>query len=472
MTTLRYFTYPLFFFFGFSLTSCQGADTLKITLHRSFLTASKINLTSVDMISMESMSIGHVLHRATNQTILGVIIPQSQFASLEIDGVFIPLFLEPGYDLQLYLDTLSRQPSVRFEGHSASANTYLTKANAIRMRVEQSAGKFYFELSAAEFVTHLKATKGLYAQLDQTFLAKLTLADSLKEVLSGRNQANLAFMQQNYAMTHPQPNQPADPLNVAGPPLPFSPHFIQTKMAEYAMVMNVYVSYTLPNLLGLQQMSSEQKSLLVDQYIQTGTFTPAEKEYLRAKNVHAWLTLVGISPETDVLFARYKTSFPHSVYFPTLAQLYHKWSTLAPGQPAPDFYGVTPMGDTLALSSLKGKVVYVDVWATWCGPCRAEFPQAKQLQQQFSADSAVVFLYVSIDQNQAAWKKLLQEDPQFEGVHINQVSTEQAGSLWKPYLLSGIPRYLLIDQQGRIVQANADRPSSGKVAEAIQKLLF
>ncbi|AUD02138.1 TlpA family protein disulfide reductase [Spirosoma pollinicola] len=105
-------------------------------------------------------------------------------------------------------------------------------------------------------------------------------------------------------------------------------------------------------------------------------------------------------------------------------------------------------------------------------PCRAEFPQAKQLQQQFSSTSGVVFLYVSIDQNQVAWKKLLQDDTHPTGVHINQASVEQAGSLWKPYLLMGIPRYILIDQKGRIVQANADHPSSGKVAAAIQKLLL
>lgn len=168
---------------------------------------------------------------------------------------------------------------------------------------------------------------------------------------------------------------------------------------------------------------------------------------------------------------QYKASYPASVYLPTLDQLYQKWMALASGQPAPDFYGVTPTGDTLRLTSLRGKVVYVDVWATWCAPCRAEFPQAKQLQQQFSTNPGVVFLYVSIDQNQVAWKKLLQEDRQLTGIHINQLSMEQPGSLWKPYLLTGIPRYILIDQKGLIVQANADHPSSGKVAAAIQQLL-
>lgn len=136
------------------------------------------------------------------------------------------------------------------------------------------------------------------------------------------------------------------------------------------------------------------------------------------------------------------------------------------------FLCLTPKGDTLALSSLKGKVVYVDVWATWCAPCRAEFPQAKHLQQQFSGDPKVVFLYVSVDQNQAAWKKLLQGDAHLAGIHINQASAEQPGSLWKPYLLRDIPRYILIDQKGRIVKAKADRPSSGKVAAAIQELLL
>jgi thiol-disulfide isomerase/thioredoxin len=455
-----------------SLAISQPSDALTITLHRSFLKPPKVRLTSVDMVSSEPMPVGRIVGQQTNQVALEVVITRPQFAFLEVDGTYIPLYLEPKYDLQLYMGSAD-SVSIRFEGSGAIPNDYLAKANAIRRGAELSAGTHYMQLSLTEFMAHLKAVRGQYEQLDQTVLAKANLADSLKDLLSDRNQVGLTFIQQNYVIAQygEKLAQVPDLLTASIQPPVFNARFVWFKLPEYADVANVYVSFILRNLLSAPGATSESAAASVDQFIQQSTYSPMAKAYFRATNCYHSLRFEGITPTTDSLLARYKISFPQSTYFPTLANLYQKWSSLASGQPAPDFYGVTPGGDTLSLRSLKGKVVYVDVWATWCVPCRAEFPQAKQVQQQFLTTPGVVFLFVSVDQNQTAWKKLLQADPHLRGIHINQASSEQPGSLWKPYLMRGIPRYILIDQQGRIIQANADQPSSGKVVAAIQKLL-
>jgi hypothetical protein len=64
---------------------------------------------------------------------------------------------------------------------------------------------------------------------------------------------------------------------------------------------------------------------------------------------------------------------------------------LGPGKPATDVTGLTTDGKKVSLSSLKGKVVYVDVWATWCAPCRAEFPDSKKLVKEFEGNDQVEF---------------------------------------------------------------------------------
>lgn len=115
--------------------------------------------------------------------------------------------------------------------------------------------------------------------------------------------------------------------------------------------------------------------------------------------------------------------------------------------------------------------MYIDVWATWCGPCIAEFPKSKQLQKKFQNNSKVEFLYVSVDKNKEAWKKMLADDMNFKGIHIIQIEGH-GESIWESYQISGIPRYILIDQNGDIVSSDAARPSSGEIEKEINDLLL
>ena len=96
--------------------------------------------------------------------------------------------------------------------------------------------------------------------------------------------------------------------------------------------------------------------------------------------------------------------------------------------------------------------------------------EIKKLQKKFEDNDNVVFLYVSVDKNQEAWKKMLQEDLDFKGTHIIEIEGNGT-SIWESYQIWGIPRYMLIDEKGVIVNANAPLPSSGEVAGEIEKLL-
>lgn len=97
--------------------------------------------------------------------------------------------------------------------------------------------------------------------------------------------------------------------------------------------------------------------------------------------------------------------------------------------------------------------------------------RVQALQKRFTDNNQVAFLYVSIDRDAAAWQKFLATDPDFKGVHIHQPPGEHFDSLWSVYQLSSIPRYMLIDQAGKLVDVNAARPSSGKIAGEIERLL-
>ncbi len=140
---------------------------------------------------------------------------------------------------------------------------------------------------------------------------------------------------------------------------------------------------------------------------------------------------------------------------------------LEPGNPAPDFAFESLDGDTLGMSDFLGRVVYIDVWATWCGPCIGEHPYLEELQEEFK-DENVTFVSVSIDNTKEPWEKMVHKK-QLGGVHLYAPGGWKA-QIMESYMINGIPRFILVDQEGNIVSSDAPRPS-GAIAEELKQLL-
>ena len=121
------------------------------------------------------------------------------------------------------------------------------------------------------------------------------------------------------------------------------------------------------------------------------------------------------------------------------------------GQPAPEIELETPEGKELALSSLKGKVVLIDFWASWCGPCRKEMPNVVKAYAKFKNMGFEIF-GVSLDQNKARWIEAIQKD----GITWPQVSDlkQWQSSVVRQYNIQGIPYTVLLDREGNILAKN------------------
>jgi thiol-disulfide isomerase/thioredoxin len=115
----------------------------------------------------------------------------------------------------------------------------------------------------------------------------------------------------------------------------------------------------------------------------------------------------------------------------------------------------------------RGKVTYVDIWATWCGPCIEEFPYSKKLQKGFSVDK-VSFVYVCIESKQNSYEKALREF-KLSGTHY-LLDSDQSTELRKVLEIEGIPRYMLIDANGKLVSIRW-RPSDDATKGEITKLI-
>jgi peroxiredoxin len=121
------------------------------------------------------------------------------------------------------------------------------------------------------------------------------------------------------------------------------------------------------------------------------------------------------------------------------------------GQPAPEIELETPEGKELALSSLKGKVVLIDFWASWCGPCRKEMPNVVKAYAKFKNKGFEIF-GVSLDQDKARWIEAIQKD----GITWPQVSDlkQWQSSVVRQYNIQGIPYTVLLDREGNILAKN------------------
>ena len=116
------------------------------------------------------------------------------------------------------------------------------------------------------------------------------------------------------------------------------------------------------------------------------------------------------------------------------------------------------------LDQNKGKVVYVDFWASWCAPCRAEMPHSSALQKHFSGKD-VTFLFLSTDTDRNAWLNALREE---SGTMTDSYRIlDPDAPFLKELQLRSIPRYLIIDASGHLVDVNAERPSSKGIVKSL-----
>ncbi|MFK8008301.1 MAG: redoxin family protein [Saprospiraceae bacterium] len=143
---------------------------------------------------------------------------------------------------------------------------------------------------------------------------------------------------------------------------------------------------------------------------------------------------------------------------------------LLKGKPAPTFNYTNTKGEMVPLENLKGKSVYVDVWATWCGPCKREIPHLKELEAKYHKNEDIVFMSVSIDkmEDKEKWLKMV-EEKELSGVQL-MADKDWKSSICKDYAIRGIPRFLLIDKDGNIMDKNAPRPSSKEIKEVMADL--
>lgn len=125
-------------------------------------------------------------------------------------------------------------------------------------------------------------------------------------------------------------------------------------------------------------------------------------------------------------------------------------------------------GNVHRFSEFKGKVLYVDIWATWCGPCKMEIPHLAKVVEHFKDNDDVKIISISVDTNRKAWEnKIAADKPAWTQYIANK---QQYAQISKDWGIMGIPRFILINKDGSIYDGDAIRPSNPKLIPLLEKM--
>ena len=203
----------------------------------------------------------------------------------------------------------------------------------------------------------------------------------------------------------------------------------------------------------------EMKKAQIDYEAMMGNQKVYSKNFIREhpkSTVSALIALMQLAQEMsshdiDTLVAFLDPSVRGSIYVDELKKVSEKLRATTVGGLAADFTQNTPEGKPLSLSSFKGKIVLLDFWASWCGPCRRENPNVVKAYQRFK-DKGFDILGVSLDKEKEPWVKAIADD-HLTWNHVSDLKFWQNEAAVK-YGVQSIPFSVLIDKDGKIIAKN------------------
>ena len=195
-----------------------------------------------------------------------------------------------------------------------------------------------------------------------------------------------------------------------------------------------------------QKFQGEQKSFIARNansaalYAAIGSIDPRNDFATYESVVKQLVTCFGISPSIKNLEKTYL-----GMKQKALAN-----DKFAPGKIAPDFEEALPDGTLMKLSDLRGNIVLLDFWASWCKPCRRENPHVVKLYEKYK-DKGFTVMSVSLDKAKANWLAAIEQDNLSWPYHVSDLKFWSSKAA-KLYGVSGIPFTVLIDKEGKIIR--------------------
>lgn len=176
------------------------------------------------------------------------------------------------------------------------------------------------------------------------------------------------------------------------------------------------------------------------------------------------------STDIDKTFKSFKEISTDKNHLKDITEIYDNLKRVSKGNVSPKFINYkNHSGSETSLDDLKGNYVFIDIWATWCAPCKAEIPYLKKLEKKYH-NKNIEFVSISVDKQKDydKWKKMV-TDMNLTGIQLFADKSFESDFI-KGYSIRSIPRFILIDPNGVIIDGNAPRPSNSSLVELFEEL--
>jgi len=374
------------------------------------------------------------------------------------------LYLENGYDLKMQIDAKEFDESITYSGNGSDINNYVATKF---MDNETMLGKMqdFYALNEEEFAKKVEDIKSNHLSK----LAALAESDFVTN-----EKENLKYEAYNAYSMYERIHQSV----TSNPEFKVSEGFLPEELNS--LTFNDSTLYAIST--GYQEMAlnNTMEKLFASIGNSLQDVSPKELQVLKEVEISELKNKI-ISNYGELFISAGNPNMKDNYKFlseltsveetkESLKTTYENGIKLRPGEPSPEFVNYeNHKGGETSLADLRGKYVYIDVWATWCGPCLKEIPSLQKVESEYH-DRNIVFVSTSIDRakDYQTWVDMVNEK-ELGGTQL------MADNAWQSkfvtdYGIRGIPRFILVDPEGNIVSADAPRPSDPKLIELFEDL--
>ena len=381
-------------------------------------------------------------------------ISENGYYNLRVGRESTAVYLEKGKNVSFTVETKQFDETISYTGTGAAPNNYLAE----KYMLSENEGSFaeVFALPETEFLAEINGYNKTYLDLLNN---NETLTESFKELEAKElNYSHISNIE-NYKGYYEYLSGIND-FNVSNTFYDYLKdfNFSDTEAFNSSSAYKNMLQAHFGRLLSEQDDSTEEynESLAYLKTVDDNFPDGEEKEQIMFSYLR-----YGMKADAglEAVYALYKENSVETESMTIITSKYEKLKTLVRGKTSPDFTFENHAGGETSLADLNGKYTYIDVWATWCGPCIREIPSLLKVEEAYHGKN-INFVSISIDTklDYQKWRKMVTAK-ELGGIQL------MADNDWKSkfvtdYGIEGIPRFILLDPIGNIVTSDAPRPSS------------